>query len=254
MPTHAHRPTVSIRWILATCLSACVGTPTPEPPDNLPRPDDSKIFGPLQAREFVTAIDAVARDIPIVGDPRSVTPDTDVWVVNLDRAGPAVTTRAKLDGSFRIAVVGAPNDRVRIVSRTDTRHSLPLDAHVIDGNDGVAVAQLPPGGLPCLTISNDELSTVVSGKDVSSRFTLVSACSEPISISARLRFGDTGFAIDAPTSVPANGEASITVRITAHDDPREHADVVLLDVESGSRSGEYALGVWSVAASSLDDE
>jgi hypothetical protein len=254
MPTHAHRPTVCPRWILATCLSACVGTPTPEPPDNLPRPDESKIFGPLIMLNFEGAIDTVSRVIPVVGDPRAVAPNTDVWVVNLDGSGPAVTMPSKSDGSFRATVFAAPNNRVRIVSRTDSQHSLPLDAHVISVDGEPALAQLPAGGLPCLTITPDELDNVVSGKDLSRRFTLESACDEPITVSARLRFGDAGFALDAPTTVPANGTAAITVEVTAHDDAREHADIVLLDVASRSITGQYALGVWSVAASTRDDE
>ncbi|HEX5655626.1 MAG TPA: hypothetical protein VFX59_00455 [Polyangiales bacterium] len=255
MPTHAPRPTVCIRWFLATCLGACVGTPTPEPPDNLPRPDDWKIFGGSVPLATTTDVRELVSPIPFAGSVGSVAPNSELWVVNLDRAEVSpLTVIADAQGGFTGMLSAQLNDRVRLVSRTDSQHSLPLDAYVITGmNNQAQLAQLPSTELSCLRVTPAEELTAVVGNDVTRRFTLTSTCSEPISLDARLRFGDAGFAIDAPTSLPANGRAEITVRITGHDDPREHADILLLDVESGANRGRYALGVWSVAASRLDD-
>jgi hypothetical protein len=250
MPTHAPRPTVSRRWILATCLGACVGTPTPEPPDNLPRPNESLIFGPRVTSEHYPT-DAALPPIPIAGGAGSVTPDSELWVVNLDRAElePA-TLRATPTGAFSGEVRGQANDRVRLVSRTDNQHSLPLDAHVLPIEGGeFALAQLPFEGLSCLTVTpEDELTTIVSNQDTTRHFTLSNACSEPVALQVRLRFGDAGFTLAAPTSLAAAAQASITVHITGHEDTREHADILLLDVQAGAQRGRYALGLWSVAA------
>lgn len=258
MPTHAPRPAVCIRWILATCLGACVGTPTPEPPDFLPRPDQTRIFGPRLMTVDNTAQPESIVSIAVVGNAGAVMPDSELWVVNLDNPGVApITVRARVDGSFRGTLQGSPSDRVRMVTRTDTQHSLPLDARVVrvDASQ-VGLAQLPFEGLPCLTITpEDELTEVVSdGEQATRRFALQSRCDEPVALTAQLRFGDVGFTLEAPASVPADGEAAISVRISGHEDPREHADVVLLEVESGTRRGRYALGVWSIAASSLGNE
>jgi hypothetical protein len=251
MPTHAPLPTVTFRWLLATCLGACVGTPTPEPPDTLPRPDGTFVFG---GRAEVLSHTDNATSIPIGGLARSVPANSEVWVVNLDsRDTPPLTLRAASNGSFTGELAGRRGDRVRIVTRTDTQHSLPLDARVVEASaNELGLSPLPAGGLSCLTVEPEDLTALVDGKDVTERIDVRSTCSEPVSLSAALRFGDTGFALDAPTTIAANGRAAITVRITSHDDAREHADIVLLDVESGTQRGRYALGIWSVAASSLE--
>ncbi len=256
MPTHAPRPTDCLRWILATCaacLGACVGTPTPEPPDTLPRPNDGLIFGAtVELTNFPT--DNTVPPIPVGGSAGAVPPGSDVWVVNLDRDSvPPLTLRATANGSFDGKISGQDGDRVRIIARTDTQHSLPLDAFVmpIDARQS-ALAPLPPQGLSCLSLAAEDLTSIVrEGKDSTRKIELRSTCREPVTLGARLRFGDAGFVVEAPASV--NGAASITVRITGHDDPREHADILLLDVQSGTQTGRYALGLWSVAAASLGD-
>src|SRR5689334_1203421 len=124
MPTPAPRPAVCLRWLLATSLGACVGTPTPEPPDNLPRPDDTRIFGlPIAVDLEVTPVSLPP--ITIQGEAGAVVPDSELWVVNLDN--PAVeplTLRATELGSFEGKLVGQLGDRVRLVSRTESQHSL----------------------------------------------------------------------------------------------------------------------------------
>jgi hypothetical protein len=260
MPTHAlHRPSLSLGWLLATCLGACVGTPTPEPPDNLPRlprPDDSRVFGPVVAVE-VSSEPGNLPPIFVLGAPGAVQPSTQLWLVNLDSDAQPALVDAASDGSFQAEIVGQLNDRVRLVSRTDRQHSPALDAYVaVAGRDMYGLAALPPDGLPCLTIEPaDDLETLVSsGADETRELVLTSRCPGPVALEAKLRFGNAGFAIDAPTSIPANGEAKLRLHVAGHDDAREHADVVLLDVSTGSQHGRYAVGVWSISRASVGSE
>ncbi|MET0284579.1 MAG: hypothetical protein ABW352_08925 [Polyangiales bacterium] len=226
-----------------------MGTPTPEPPDTLPRPDENLIFG---GAESVRTLDN-ATLIPVDGPAMSVAANSELWIVNLDDADVAPRTlRAEANGSFEGTITGQVGDRIRIVTRTDSRHSLPLDGRVGTSVSGLGISQLPFEGLDCLTIEPADLTALVDGKDTSKRFNVRSRCSEPVTLNAELRFGDAGFALDTPATVAANGRAAITVNITRHDDAREHADIVLLDVESGSQRGRYALGIWSVATSTLE--
>jgi len=245
------------RWaLLAACASACVGTPTPEPPDGfpvpelLPTPGGDMIF----ARESIDVVSfSDPPSAPLVGGPGSVTPNSRVWIVNLDNAASVpLEIRARADGSFGTMVRGTPGERLRIVSRLDSQHSLPLDAQFMQTeNRMLRVVALPAPELSCLQITPvAEITRVVAdGQSTNERFELVNRCDQPVSIDeARLRFGDQGFRLTAPPeSIPVDGRASLEVSFDGHDDAREHADIVLLDVTSGTDTGRYALGVWSVS-------
>jgi hypothetical protein len=261
MPTHAYRLRLFVcslpAWVVATCVSACVGTPTPEPPDTLPRPDETKIFGAMIEIDIVST-PATNISIPITGKANAVEPNSELWIVNLDSTDPPRTTRAAGNGAFGTEISGEPGDRIRLVVRTDSRHSLPLDATVIKtGASTYGVGQLPATALPCLSVepANELTSVVGQGRELTRQFTLTSSCREPVDVdSATLRFGDAGFDLSAPTRVLPGQSALLEVRISGHDDAREHADIVLLEVSSGGQSGRYALGLWSVATSSVGND
>ncbi|HEY6882144.1 MAG TPA: hypothetical protein VI299_29140, partial [Polyangiales bacterium] len=138
----------------------------------------------------------------------------------------------------------------------DLRLSLPIEGQVVSVGPGMLIlTQALPTALSCLDIEPaDEINVVVTG-EVTRHFTLTSRCDEPVRIDrAQLRFGEQSFALDAPTSLAAHGTAELKVRFRGHDDAQAKADIVLLDVSSGSQSGRYALGIWSVSAASMGSD
>lgn len=253
MPTLAAQFRRLRRWFAlaswASIGTACAGTPTPEPPDHLPRPDP----GPF--REI--AVDAWAATlpapflVPLDARPGTVQGDTDLWIVNLDDPdNEPITLRANDDGSFATDIVGRPGERVRLVSRTTTRHSLPLDLIVAGSSVAEAFLARSTGGVvPCLAIEPpEEIAAAVSaGSALTRRFALQNDCDEPVMITGLgLRLGDQGFSLtDPPPEVPAGGRAEIAVRFEGHSSRSEQTDIVLLNVVAGSMGGRYALGVWS---------
>lgn len=265
MPTHARTRFCTRRWLLlAAWASACVGTPTPEPPDNLPSPDADRIFGTSVTEVFETP-QVASTAVPLAGGPGAVAPGTELWIVNLDDpSAEPITLRPRNDGSFSTKLSANMGDRLRLISRTARQHSLPLDAVFSNGADSsnvnpmVSIIALPPQNLACveLTPANEITRVVEAGKARDESFVLTNRCSSAVQITnASLRFGDAGFSLATPPqSVPANSSASLTITFEGHDDEREHADILLLDVSVTGRAsqtgaGRYALGVWSVSSS-----
>lgn len=264
MPTHADTRFCTRSWLLlAACASACVGTPTPEPPDNLPSPDAGRIFGTSVIELNTPAVASTA--VPLSGDAGAVAPGADLWIVNLDDpSAEPITLRPRADGGFSTKLSANMGDRLRLVSRSARKHSLPLDAVFSNGADSsnvkpmVSIIALPPQELGCveLTPANEITRVVQAGKARDESFVLTNRCNSAVQITnASLRFGDAGFSLATPPeSVPANSSASFTITFDGHDDQREHADILLLDVSASGRnaqlgSGRYALGVWSVSSS-----
>jgi len=264
MSTHALLRFCTRRWaLLVACVSACVGTPTPEPPDYLPTPNGGLIFGIPTVTPLSTEVDPSVRtvEVPLTGNAGAVAPNSELWIVNLDDpSATPLTVRARGNGSFSTKVDANMGDRLRLVSRSARQHSLPLDALYADAVDSstvkpmVSLIPLPPQGLDCLQIAPvAEITRIVeSGKSHDDSFVLTNRCSAALEITnATLRFGDQGFALATPPeSVPVNGSAKLTVKFAGHDDPSEHADILLLDVRQADGAvGRYALGVWSLSSS-----
>lgn len=226
----------------AYALVGCVGTPTPEPPDFLSQPDRSKISQPT----FEVGANQV-EPLKIIGEPGAVTGDTDVWLVNLDRTNGAVIVRARDDGSFTAAIEASAGDRIRLVSRTETRHSRPLDLLVTSMNSALVVEPLGDTALSCLRIEpNDELK-LVTGETRAYRVT--NECAGSVTLAnAALRFGNQGFQLSPPpTMLTAGEQVELTVSF-AGENPREQADILLVDVAFGAEGGRYALGLWGTPA------
>jgi hypothetical protein len=225
--------------ISALCLAAaCTGTPTPHPPDFLPTPK-----GPLISAGVMTTAGPDSVEVPIAGEPGAVQGDTDVWVVNLDDAEVAPKrVRSDAQGRFLVSIVATAGDRLRLVSRTASQHSRPFDLEAVALGEQLGVRPLMDTALDCLKVTPaDELSLIDDGD-----FVLHNDCTAALTVSsARLRFGDQGFALGTLAQTVEVG-AELRVRITyAGDEPDERADILLLDVQSGTSAGRYALGLWS---------
>jgi hypothetical protein len=260
MPTHPHERSRFSRWLLlASGACACVGTPTPEPPDYtpdlLPTPDGGRIFG---TPEVVTL--GQPADAPVRGPAGSVTPNSQVWIINLDDPTvlPSEVT-ASATGSFAATVRGSEGDRVRIVSRTQEQHSLPLDAQLVRSGVGVVqLASLPQQQLDCLQVTPavERSERVELGRGVVRGFSLTNRCSDVVDIEqVQLRLGAQGFVLGTPPgSVPIDGTATLELTFEGHAEPRERADILLLDVQSGGTRGRYALGLWSVSSAGTGND
>jgi hypothetical protein len=239
---HSTHPLRLLLQLLAPlcATAACTGTPTPDPPDFLPDPNDS-LIGATIFEDASTQSDPVL--INVMGEPGAVEASSDVWIVNLDNEQlPPVTTRARANGSFgpvelRVSV----GDRVRLVVRTAEQHSRPLDFEVVEANIGVGLRRLMDTSLKCLVVSPPaELSLLDQGSIL-----LTNECEAAVSLGdARLRFGDQGFTLGTLGQSLAVG-AELRIRVTYEAQrPAEQADILLLDAQSGTSTGRYAIGLW----------
>lgn len=259
MPTPSLTHRLTCWLLLAHCAAACseggdpiAGSPTPEPPDHLPTPDFA-----LTASEIDTFSDLRTPVPPIAlrGQPNSVQGDTDVWIVNLDHPLPGERVRAAADGSFTVTLTNLHlGDRVRVVSRSPTRHSLPFDFDVRGSPAQGVLVPASAGPLPCLSVTpRDDLTVVVASKGEATRsFVVDNACGAPVRVvSLGLRFGDQGIRLAPVGETLAVGRSELALAFDGHRLPSERADVMLLDVTSATGEGRYAIGVYSVSSASL---
>ena len=247
-PRSWHSSSVALLALAALAGSACTGTPLPEPPDELPRPDwDVREVSPTSAMVG----DAFRMRVTLRSERAAVKPDTTVWAINLDsppsaQEGPS-QIMANADGGFAISVLVASGDRVRIVSRTPTKHSPPLDLTVTLPGPGLepVVARAPGSTLTCFKITPAE-TLVLDG--ASGTVTLDNQCSVPVSIArAELRLGDQGMSLGAaPTEIAAGTKTTLTFSDSVGAGVTERLDILLLDVTAnGVGSGRYAVDLFS---------
>jgi hypothetical protein len=241
---------------LTSLCAACVGTPTPEPPDYdpLPRPDAGGFMTTVRVL-MPEVVDSALPPVmvPLTALPGTVAPESEVWLINLDEPSTSpLTLRADARGGFATIVTGRIGQRVRLLYRTARDHSLPLDLEITGNPMSAAIGPMrESAALPCLTITPPDEITRVVGEDGNMRgtFALSNSCAEPVTLErAELRFGDVGFRLTTPPdSVPANGRAELTVLFPANTDASERTDIVLLEAASGGARSRYALGVWARA-------
>jgi hypothetical protein len=252
MVTHARnsgRPH-PVRLLLAGLCVSCVGTPTPDPPDfdPLPRPSEDTFVREGAVRVLTTVTDGPLM-LPLDAARGAVPGGSEVWIVNLDDPNAsAQTVRARDDGSFSVMVTGRIDQRFRLLYRTSTNHSLPIDLQIAGNETSVALVPIArDAALDCLTVEPSEEITRAPNESERHVFRVENRCSETLSVDrAELRFGDRGFRLTTPPeTIPANGSADLTVLFPAHDDDRERDDIVLLELGSSDLRLRYALGVWS---------
>lgn len=255
-PAHPWQSTRAVLLLLAalagsvSCTSSSGdedGTPLPEPPDGLPRPQ----WVSLEGNPVATDLGASADLLPVSlgGDQIRVQPGSQVWAINLDQPSvpPAITT-AMADGRFALGTMGTANDRIRILARAEDKHSPPLDLVVL-----VERARVPPAfvtmatglQLPCFSVTPTE-SLELSGSE--GELTLRNQCSGALEITkASLRFGDRGITLgDVPPSIAPGEQVTLTFQDSAGPGASERLDILLLEVDAGDPiPRKYAIDVFT---------
>lgn len=240
--TRIARDSLIATVILASAsVPACVGTPTPEPPDFLPLDGSLVNMGPVTTGEVGAESNL---PVPVLGEPGAVQGRSSVWLVNLDNPEvAAVYAQANDDGSFHAEISGQPGERVRLLSRTLFAHSLPLDFEIIFANAQLGLAQLPDSSIACVEVQPEVELSIPSGGEQS--FVITNRCAVTLSVQrGALRFGDQGFSLgEVPTTIAPGESADVHVAFGPASQA-EHAEILLIDVLAGNVSGRYALGLW----------
>lgn len=246
---HLPASTVSLHRALlglsALALATCVGTPLPEPPDELPKPD----FGRF-ARDAVLPTNFPAQPVlTLSAGPGAVQPNSEVWIINLDSAAPPVQARADATGGFTASALPAlGSERVRVIARSERQHSAPLDLQTVmleADNPQLDAAPLAADSLRCLAIAPEATLSLRSARGT---LRLDNQCEVALDLTrVALRFGDQGFSLSSP---PARLEAGQQVTLTVQDEraraPSERLEIVLIDAAaSDGRSARYAIDVFS---------
>jgi len=225
--------------------AACAGTPLPEPPDELPKPD----FGSF-VRDVVTLAGLPDRPpLLLSAGPGAVQANTPVWIINLDSSDAPVQVASDSVGGFRAPPVPASaSDRVRVLSRTERQHSAPLDLRTImaDVSDApLEAAPLPESGLSCFSVTPSP--TLVLRKSQGT-LRLDNACGVTVDLTrVALRFGDQNLALSAaPARLSAGQQVELDLADSQGPGASERLEIVLIDVQAADgRSGRYAIDVFS---------
>jgi hypothetical protein len=227
--------------------ASCVGTPLPEPPDELPAPDYEHF---LANDSGVMVVSTGESTVMFGGGRGTVQPNTRVWIVNLDRDVAPVQVDADAEGGFTSpAIRAAADDRIRVLSRTGTQHSAPLDLRVstpeLAAPGSLYVSPLPASDLSCLRITPAatlSLSTAEGTLRVENR------CDSEVELTrVGLRFGDQGFELaTSPTRLSVGQRTTLDIRDSRAAGAAERLEIVLIDAQTAAgQSGSFAIDVFS---------
>lgn len=237
---------VALLGVSALGSASCVGTPLPEPPDELPAPD----YGKFWARDAnVMVASAGESTVMFNGGGGTVLPNTRVWIVNLDRDVLPTQVHADAQGGFSSSMVRAEaGDRLRVLSRTERQHSAPLDLIVTPAevaNGPLYIAPQPASDLSCLRITPVATLTL-SGAEGALR--LENACDDEVELTrVALRFGDQGFELaTAPARLAVGQRTTLNIRDSQAAGDAERLEIVLIDAHSAAgQDGRFAVDVFS---------
>jgi hypothetical protein len=226
---------------------ACAGTPLPEPPDELPRPDFTRLFTEDSTLTPTTAPMSTEVAIPVV--PGAVQAGTTLLFINVDAPGVAIQRSGPVAGKTYVRLPASVGDRLRTLFVSDRAHSPPLDLEAQPprvANDLVLTfRQLADTSLPCLRITPPE-SLVLSGRR--GELTITNQCDVAVGLSrAALRTGTEGLQlVAAPSAIAAGAQVALSLEDTQEPGSSERLDILLLDVAAvDGRSGRYAIDVFS---------
>lgn len=206
---------------LALLAASCVVSPQPIPPADEPSLDGDGI-GVVDT----SAEDAVGL-ISFTAAPGTVDPaEGRVIVTNLETDDAPSSVIVASDGSFSVALAGAPTDVIRFQVKQDAR-SQPVDLRIDATAEGVELVEDSPS---CFVIEPARYAPLAGAGDTLS-LVLRNECETNVSIDApRLRRGLASFTFSptASFSIEPGGVSFITVQRADADGEVE--DVLFLDV------------------------
>lgn len=224
---------------------ACAGTPLPEPPDALPRPE----FTDLAPRDSTAGPVPAALSLKVFVQAAAVPAGARPLVINLDDPALPVVSAVLGAGAVYVADLNAAaGDRVRVLFASDVAHSAPLDLVAVleEASATLVLSPLGDTSLGCLELTPRE-SLVLSG--TRGELTLSNACNVAVDLTrAALRTGFEGMRLAPLPSlqVAAGARVKLVVEDTQGAGTRERLDVLLLDVAAADgRTGRYAIDVFS---------
>lgn len=199
-------------------VSACIGTPQPDPPD-------------LDLEGVPTG--GRGATVDVIGAPGVIRAGgAFAWGVNLDTLEAPITAAIALDGTFRLFELGEEGETARIEIRTGDVRTAPVDVVL-------ALARLQPIEPPladCLEVAPVlELGTVASaGARLDGTVFVRSTCSDALALDVRVRVAGPFEVLSSPTSLAA-GEAEIAVRFTAPPTGDAWEEILFVEVTSPVR-------------------
>jgi hypothetical protein len=227
---------------------ACAGTPLPEPPDALPRPQlapmDDGWASPAVLPPTTVAVIVVRAD--------GIPAGAKLKVINLDASASRVSEATVVDAGtvLSIQVPASAGDRLRVLFTSDRAHSPPLDL-VAQARESAPLNTLPVGplgdtSLPCLRVTPSE-ALVLSGRR--GQLSVSNRCEVSVELTrAALLTGAAGFSLAAPPTrqLAAGASIELTLEDARGPEPVERLDVLLLDVSAADgRMGRYAIDLFS---------
>jgi hypothetical protein len=188
----------------------------------------------------------------LLGDHILVEPNAQIWAINLDQPSvPPAIVMARDDGRFVLPIFATKGDRIRILARTETEHSPPLDVIV-----SIDTMRRPPERqefvtpasrltISCLRITPAE-AVVFEGNAGS--LVLENRCAVPLELSdAALRLGDRGVALgEVPDAIAPGEQVTLSFSDSVGPGASERLDILLLNVKGdGPLLGEYAIDLFT---------
>jgi hypothetical protein len=137
---------------------------------------------------------------------------------------------------------------VRILARTETDHSPPLDLSVVVDTDRMPPAFVALGtrvNLSCFKLAPTE-TVEFQGSEAS--LTLENQCAAPVEVTkAELRFGDRGITLgQVPPSIAPGEQVTLTFQDSVGPGTSERLDILLLEVDAGDAlPSKYAIDLFT---------
>jgi hypothetical protein len=216
--------TSRVEWALASLAllaASCVVSPQPIPPADEPELDG----------DGISVFDNSAEDaiglISFTAAPETVFPaEGQVIVTNLETGDAPSFVSVASDGSFSVALVGAPTDVIRFQVKQAVR-SQPVDLRIDATAESVEIVEDTPS---CFVIEPARYAPLEGAGD-SVSLVLRNECDANVRIdSPRLRRGQASFTFSPTSSFTIEPGSASFITVQRADSDGEVEDVLLLDV------------------------
>lgn len=195
--TMPRRRLTSSVLIATTLLTACIGSPQPDPPSL----DAERVFD----------VGTRGGEIEIQGREGAVSPPgAEIRITNLDTDRPPVTATAEPDGSFLTSIFVDGNDELRFQVRHDSQRSQPQDLLVGEARSGDAPRPLAH----CLR-TEPELEMSLGAAADRASLDVINDCDATVVVAdIGPRTEASGVTvIDGPTEIEAGASSTITMSL-----------------------------------------